>query len=156
LGRGGASVCSGRKPKGLRDLSCSRFINSPATRADFFWLASLQVAQGVAVIKTEINIHRRSYHVITLVFLLSLGACVVPSNSYANSNTPQEACQRLGIDPSSPSWNDCLIKMAQSDRDAANADKLIRCNQARQNQANGGGGFLGGFIAAQNTNLACQ
>ncbi len=92
--------------------------------------------------------------IIVLPFLLSLTACITPANNYNNS--PQATCQRLGINPTSSGWNDCVIKMAQSDRDAANANKLIDCQRAKQSQAYGGGGFLGGFISAQNTNIACQ
>jgi hypothetical protein len=94
--------------------------------------------------------------IVATIISLLLTACVPPNSSVA-ANTPQAACERLGIGYSSPSWDDCLIRMGAADRDAANAQKMLNCQNAKNAAAqNNMGGFATGFINAQNVHMACD
>lgn len=89
---------------------------------------------------------------LTIITALLLSGCVTAQQQYNNS--PQAACSRLGL--SGAGYQDCVVKMATSDREATNASRIVSCAQARQNANNSGGGFFGGFTASLNANGQCN
>ena len=94
------------------------------------------------------------YRLSLLAFVaFALNACVTASTQY--SNTPQAECNRLGL-YSGEQFNDCLINMAAVDRAAAQQQKILNCQNAKNNAASNGGGFGAGFVNGMNVNQACN
>src|SRR5580704_116263 len=72
--------------------------------------------------------------VIAITVSISLVGCITPSQQY--SNTPQAACNRLGL-YSGEQYNECLINMGTIDRAAEQQQRLQNCQNAK-NAAGGG------------------